>query len=137
MKKSILLSIVFVFVSLFSFAQTNTGKTIKISNESREVFMGARGGFYAVSSTGTKTYLNDTQKASLGLTASTSTTTVSVPTAAQVQKEVSKEKVLIDNGDHVMYHGVKFTVETGARGGRFFTYVDAQGNVKKHYLVRN
>ena len=128
--------LVFVFVSLFSFAQTSTGKTVKIAGEDRAVFMGARGGFYALSPTGTKTYLNESQKASLNLTASTTTTKVSVPTEAQIQKEVTKERVLIDNCDHVMYHGVKFQVETGARGGRFFTYVDAQGKVKKHYLAR-
>lgn len=136
MLRSIILSIVFVFVSLFATAQTVTGKTIKIANENREVFMGARGGFYALSSTGTKTYLTDAQKASLGLTASTTTTKVSVPTEAQIQKEVTKEKVLIDNCDHVIYHSVKFVVETGARGGRFFTYVNDKGELKKHYLAR-
>lgn len=130
----------FVFLFLFaivSFAQTNTGKTIKIALEDRAVFMGARGGFYALSSTGTKTYLSDAQKASLGLTASTSQTTVSVPTETQVTKASTKEKVLIDNGNTVIYHGVTFQVERGARGGRFFTYVDANGNVKKHYLASN
>ena len=132
---SLFVSLFIVSVSLF--AQTNTGKTITTSGVSHEVFMGAKGGLYYINSNGNKTYLSDTQKTNLGLTASTSQTTVSVPTSAQVQKEVAKEKVLIDNGATVIYHGVTFTVETGARGGRFFTFVNANGNVKKHYLARN
>ena len=127
---SLFVSLFIVSVSLF--AQTNTGKTIKIAGEERSVFMGAKGGFYTVTPNGSKSYLSDAQKAQIGLTASTSTTTVSVPTEAQVTKTATKDKVLIDNGDHVIYHGVKFQVETGARGGRFFTFVNANGNVKKH-----
>lgn len=136
MLRSVLLSIVFVLTSLFVVAQTNTGKTIKIAGEDRAVFMGARGGFYALSSTGTKTYLNDSQKAQLNLTASTSVTKVSVPTEAQKVEQKKKEAVLVDNCDTVTYYGVEFKVEIGARGGRFFTYVNDKGEVKKHYLSR-
>jgi len=131
--KSLILTIAFIFVSLFTInAQTSTGKTIKIANEQREVFMGARGGMYAVSSTGAKTYLNEAQKASLGLTASTSTTVVSVPTAAQTAV-AKKSPVLVDNGDTAVYYGVTFQVETGSRGGRYIV-VEKNGEVKKVYL---
>jgi hypothetical protein len=135
--KSLLLVIAILFVSLFATAQTSTGKFLTVSNKQVAVMQGARGGLYYINTSGNKTYLTDAQEAKVGTVATTAKTVVSVPTAQQLSVvKAKKQSVLIDNGSTVIYHGVVFNVETGARGGRFFQYINAEGVLTKKYLAR-
>jgi hypothetical protein len=138
--KNLIIIIVLSFVSFFASAQTSTGAFITVSNKQCEVFAGSRGGLYYINASGNKSYLTDAQTAKIGTVAPAVTkTVVSVPTAAQLQSahtEKEKEKVLIDNGSTVIYHGVTFTVQTGSRGGRYFEYVNKDGKLCKNYLQR-
>ena len=139
MKNSIII-IVLLFVSFFANAQTNTGATLTVSNKVVSVMQGANGGLYYINGSGNKSYLTNAQKTKVGtVTTTVQAAKVSVPTQTQLQAAhdtTEKQATLIDNGTTVIYHGVTFTVQTGARGGRYFEYINSKGNLKKEYLTR-